>query len=82
MQVTSDSLLRDPSTHARSRGGGSQLHISHLRVQGLRIRVSGILYEQTFDLKLSGNEVYYTAPSLLVIFFKTCGKLHRQIFFN
>ena len=37
-----------------------------------------ILSEKGIKLKLSGNEVYYTACSLLVIFKNSCSKLHRQ----
>ena len=41
-----------------------------------------ISYEKAFTLKLSGNEVYYTACSLLVISKKSSSKLHCQKGFN
>ena len=34
--------------------------------------------EQAFKLKLSGDEVYYTACSLLVVLKNSCSKLHCQ----
>ena len=37
-----------------------------------------ILHEEEIQLKLSGNKVYYTACSLLVILKNSCSKLHRQ----
>ena len=49
----------------------------------LRIAARGmILYEQGIKFKLSGDEVYYTACSLLVISRNSCSKLHRQHGFN
>ena len=37
-----------------------------------------VLYEKAFILKLSGNEVYNTACSLLVILKNSCSELHCQ----
>ena len=37
-----------------------------------------ILYKNTFNSKLSGNEVFYTVRSFLVILPKMCRKLHCQ----
>ena len=37
-----------------------------------------ISYEQAFESKRSGSEVYYTACSLLVILKNSCSKLHCQ----
>ena len=56
----------------------------HRRLFGIRCRSLGcmipglILHENKIKLKLSGNEVYYTARSLLVILENSCGKLHCQ----
>ena len=44
-----------------------------------RFRIS---YEMTFSLKLSSDEVYYTARSLLVILKKSCSKHHCQKVLN
>ena len=44
--------------------------------------VRGILYEKGNKLKLSGNEVYFTACSLLVVLENLCGKLHLAGSFN
>jgi hypothetical protein len=41
-----------------------------------------ISQEKRFNSELSGNEVHYTACSLLVISKNSCGKLHCQIDFN
>ena len=41
-----------------------------------------ILYEKTFNLKLSGDQVYHAACSLLVILKNSCGKFHCQKGFN
>ena len=41
-----------------------------------------ISYEKGIELKPSGNEVYYAACSLLVIFKNLCSKLHCQTGFN
>ena len=41
-----------------------------------------ISYEKAFKLKLSGNEVYYTARSLLLILKHSCSKFHCQKGFN
>ena len=42
-----------------------------------------ILQEKSFDSKFSGNEVYYTAYSLLVTLKNSCGKLHcKKVVFN
>jgi hypothetical protein len=41
-----------------------------------------ISYEKGFELKLSGDEVYYTACSLLVVLKNSCGKLHCEKGFN
>ena len=38
----------------------------------------GVLHEKEFKLKLSGNEVYYTACSLLAILKNSCSKRHCQ----
>ena len=38
------------------------------------------LYEKAFELKLSGDEVYYAACSLLAILKNWCSKLHCQYF--
>ena len=40
------------------------------------------LYEKGIEMKLSGNEVYYTACSLLVILKYSCCRLHRQFFLD
>ena len=40
----------------------------------------GILNEKGIKLNLSGNEVYYTACSLLVILNNSCSKRHCKIF--
>ena len=37
-----------------------------------------VLYEKATKLKLSGNQVYYTACYLLVLLKNSCGKLHDQ----
>ena len=37
-----------------------------------------ILYEMCLDLELYGNEVYYVASALLVIFTRLCGKRVRE----
>ena len=39
-----------------------------------------ILYEKTIKSKLSGNEVYYRAYSLLVTLKNSCCKIHYQKF--
>jgi hypothetical protein len=41
-------------------------------------RLGGIVWEQSFDLKLSGNEVYYKAGSVLVIVKYSCSKPYCQ----
>jgi hypothetical protein len=41
-----------------------------------------ILYEKLFNIKTSGNEVYNTASSLLVLFKNSCSELHYQKFFK
>ena len=37
-------------------------------------------YEETFNLKLSGNELHYTTSSVLVIVKNLCSQLHCQNF--
>ena len=37
-----------------------------------------ILMKREFNQKKTGNEVYYTARSLLVMFNNLCSELHRQ----
>ena len=41
-----------------------------------------ILYEKSFNLKTSGNEVYYTNSLILLIKMMLCGKIHGQKFFK
>jgi len=56
------------------RGGGPRARLGSAQ--------SGILYEKLFNLKLSGNEVYYTAWSLLVMLKNSCSKLRCQKVLN
>ena len=42
----------------------------------------GIFYEKGIALKLSGDEIYYTAYSLLAILENSCGELHCQKVLN
>ena len=52
---------------------------------GARMRSSVPLGSDTKSISIletSGNEVYYTSSSLLVIFKYSCGKLHCQKFFK
>jgi len=41
-----------------------------------------ILYEKSFNLKLSGNEVYYTKTLIFLKNMMLCSKLHCQKVFN
>jgi hypothetical protein len=41
-----------------------------------------ILYEKSLELKLSGDEVYYTGHDLLVMLTNSCSKLHCQKLLN
>ena len=38
----------------------------------------GLLHEIEISIKLSGNEVYYTISSTLLVKDKLCSKLHRD----
>ena len=48
----------------------------------LVMTLQGILHEKGIELKLSGNEVYYTACSLLVILNISYGEFHCPIFLD
>ena len=47
-------------------------------VKARQVNGTEILSQKRIELKLYGNEVYYTACSLLVISKNFCSKLHRQ----
>jgi len=44
----------------------------------VRVKTSQISYKKAFELRFSGNKVYDTACSLLVILKNSCSKLHCQ----
>ena len=68
--------------------GGESFLVRALRVSSFSIKsmkwsttcgfVLGISYEKAFKLKFSGNEVHYTACSLLVTLENSFSKLHCQ----
>ena len=62
-------------------GGGGWLRSRERNRESEAERIT-ILCEKTSNLKISGNEVYYTMLSILLVKIMLCSKLHCQIFFH